>query len=272
MLSYLFMGVVAYLGYQLCTAIIQLRRNIAIAKTTGLPYMAVPVYVYGRAWMIVSQPTVKLLRRLPEAWRPYWTERITPNYSWDNLYSAFEKYDQDTYMTVSPKGFMLWTANAEVVNQITIRRNDFPKPSKMYRSINVFGRNLVSAEGQLWRRHRKITSPPFTEKNNHVVWAESIHQADSMLKAWTGMDGKSQHTIRTVAHDAMRLSLHIISRAGFGVRLLWPGVETNDPAAEKGAIGQDLAHGHTMTYTTAIETLLHNLLLVVGLPHWILRR
>lgn len=64
---------------------------------------------------------------------------------------------------------MLHVADAEAIAQITTRRNDFPKPIGMYSSIDLFGKNVVSTEGAFWRHHRKITSPPFTEKNNHLV-------------------------------------------------------------------------------------------------------
>jgi cytochrome P450 len=90
--------------------------------------------------------------------------------------------------------------------------------------VDLFGKNVVSTEGGVWRQHRKITSPPFTEKNNHLVWAESLHQAQSMVESWVGIDGARNKTIGKVADDTMRLSLHVISRAGFGVRLLWPGL------------------------------------------------
>ena len=77
-------------------------------------------------------------------------------------------------MTVSPGGILLFTADADVITEMVgTRRNDFPKPSHFYRSVNIYGKNVVSSEGALWRQHRRITSPPFTEKNNHLVWVSS---------------------------------------------------------------------------------------------------
>ena len=64
----------------------------------------------------------------------------------------------------------------------------------------------------------------------------------------------------------MRLSLHVISRAGFGVHLEWPGKEKAHEESQK------IRHGHTMTYTDALGTLLHLLLLVLLVPRVVLSK
>ena len=65
----------------------------------------------------------------------------------------------------------------------------------------------------------------------------------------------------------MRLSLHIISRAGFGVRLLWPGIETESKDTQ-----QAPDRGHALSYTDALEGLLKNILFVVALPPGLLSK
>lgn len=158
-------------------------------------------------------------------------------------------------------------ADAEAVTQICTRRNDFPKPIEMYGSVDLFGKNVVSTEGSIWRHHRKITSPPFTEKNNYQVWLESLHQGSSMLTSWIRQGTDSKTKVSDVGADTMRLSLHVISRAGFGVRLLWPHEEL-EQSGQAGAIPE----GHTMTYKDALSTLLENILSVMLIPRWFLIR
>lgn len=92
-----------------------------------------------------------------------------------------------------------------------------------------------------------------------------------------GADGEKSRTINTVSEDSMRLSLHIISRSGFGVRLQWPG-EVEAPSEEidqsflskQGVSGSGKSAGHTMTYTDALGTLLHNILFVMLIPKFLL--
>ena len=264
MASYILYAVLAWIAYSSVTSLIALRTNIAKAKASGLQYHVVPVYIFNNMWMIFSTPTLKVLRLLPKKYTHPWLQFISPQSSWANLYALNDSMGTDTYLTISPGRIKLWTADPEVITQMTNRRNDFPKPIHVYRTIDIYGKNIVTTEGQEWRKHRKIAAPPFGERNNHMVWEESIHQAQLMVTSWTGVDGNESRTINTMADDTMRLSLHIISRAGFGKRLLWPGVEDEQIQSDGDATGK--GPGHTMTYTNALGTLLHSLITIVAVP------
>jgi cytochrome P450 len=186
---------------------------------------------------------------------------MSPDFTWSLRYDVYQEFGSDSFMLVCAAKNTVYTADAEAISQITTRRNDFPKPIEMYTGVDVYGKNVVSLEGQMWRHHRKVTSPPFTEKNNLLVWTESVHQASSMITEWLG--GKSDRAtgkIEDGAPEAMRLSLHVISRAGFGVQLSWPHEEGTTAVPP----------GHTMTYKSALETLLHQLLTVIITPKWLL--
>ena len=187
---------------------------------------------------------------------------LEPEWSWRGLYEPFEKLKSGAFLVVSPGKNTLFVADANAISQITTRRNDFPKPTEIYKSVNLFGPNVVGTEGSVWRHHRKITSPPFTEKSNALVFRESIQQGQAMLASWVGTRGGEVRTISDVAADTMRLSLYVISRAGFGVRLLWPH--------EEGAASKKMPKGHTMTYKDALSVFLENILWVIILPRWIL--
>lgn len=169
--------------------------------------------------------------------------------------------EQDTFILVSPGKNTLHVADPEAISQITTRRNDFPKPIELYGSVDIFGKNVVSTEGQIWRHHRKITSPPFTERNNHLVWLESLHQAQAMMSGWIGKADSVSKPVKDVSEAAMRLSLNVISRAGFGVRMTWPHEQGSD---------QSVPEGHTLTYKDALSTLLENIIVVMLTPRWLL--
>lgn len=179
----------------------------------------------------------------------------------------FDYFKSDAFLIVSPQRISLFVADPEAISQITTRRNDFPKPIQFYHSVDIYGKNVVSTEGQVWRHHRKITSPPFTEKNNHMVWTESLHQARSMVESWLSPKEKVSKPVSDIGAAAMRLSLHIISRAGFGVRLLWPHEET-----KSGGKAGNVPEGHTMTYKDALSSLLENIIQAFLLPGWLLSK
>lgn len=63
----------------------------------------------------------------------------------------------------------MWISDAAVNWQVVMRRNDFVKKVEDYAALNIYGLNVVSTEGVHWQRHRKITGPPFNEKNSRFV-------------------------------------------------------------------------------------------------------
>ena len=76
-----------------------------------------------------------------------------------------------------------------------------------------------------------------------------------------GKSATATGPLKNIAAEAMRLSLHVISRAGFGVRLEWPHEETF----------QHVPEGHTLSYKEALERLLNNIIPVMLTPGVILR-
>jgi len=85
-----------------------------------------------------------------------------------------------------------------------------------------------------------------------------------MVASWFGKgDVQRTPTISDIPAATMRLSLYVISYAGFGVKLLWPHEETEE---------KELPEGHKMGYKEALSTLLENILVVMLLPRWFLSR
>ena len=254
----------------------QFVRNLADAKASGITYTIIPFYHVNRLYQLSLVFIEPAMRALPKQWTDPWFD-LTLEWGWFRRYEPFKRFGADTFITVSPERNTLYTAEADVIAQISNRRADFPKAVEVYKSLNIYGMNVVSAEGQTWRHHRKITSPPFTEKNNHLVWAETLIKARAMMDGWLGGKTRS-NAIRTVAEDAMRLSLHVISRAGFGVEMAWPNNGDEKKTEEDTTAGRpdisktDFSENHKMSYTTALGTLLHNILTVLLVPHFLLSK
>jgi cytochrome P450 len=131
---------------------------------------------------------------------------------------------------------------------------------------------VITTEGGEWKQHRKISSPSFNESNNALVFAEACTQAQGMVRKWTTNPGNS--TIKEVPKDVMRLTLYIISRVGFGVRLLWPGEKPHEKesAQDTAFSSSEPPEGHTMSYETSLDTLLTNLTWVIIFPTWLISK
>src|SRR4051812_1557909 len=102
---------------------------------------------------------------------------------YQNPRDTHEKYG-DTFLTVAPTLVLLKTSNAELLSQIVTRKNDFVKPIDKYKIVDIFGRSVVSVEGQDWKRHRKVVGPSFSEKSNKLVFEESLRQARAIMNYW----------------------------------------------------------------------------------------
>ena len=194
-------------------------------------------------------------------------------WGWERRYEPFKTFGTDTFIVVSPERIVLSTADPDVISQITTRRNDFPKALEVYGSLRIYGNNIVTSEGQLWRHHRKIVSPPFSEKNNSLVWSETLSQTEEMVRYWQ----ENCKIITTLADDTMRLSLHIISRTVFGVALQWPNkteAALNGPVKDgkEGASSATIGKGHDMSYRDALGSILHNVITLLIVPRFLLSK
>ncbi|EKG17626.1 Cytochrome P450 [Macrophomina phaseolina MS6] len=243
--------------------------NIVAARKSGIPYVVVPWKRYNILWLLTGDRLYPYLDKLPRSWTQNWLPFLKLEWVYEAKYEPFKRMGSDVIFVCSPSGKHLYVVNPEAIIDITTRRLDFPKPLEVYKTLQLYGENVVVTEGQHWRRHRKVTTPSFSEKNNRVVWDESLQQAQAILTHWT-RGRASSPTLHEMDADMMSLSLHIISKAGFGVRCLWPHEEA------VGVDGQDERltsskppPGHTMSYKEAMSKLMKNVIWIPMLPKWL---
>ncbi|KAK3349235.1 cytochrome P450 [Lasiosphaeria hispida] len=252
--------VVLCAAYALFNNLYCLARNIRTARKSGIRYVVVPVNSYNKWFSLLGARLLSLTDPLfsppsPTSWR--WLVR--GGWPWRIRYAPFAKLGTDTFMTVAPGGSILYTADEDVIRQILGRMKDFPKPIFLYRNVDIFGKNVVTTDGASWRRHRRLVAPALGEKNNRLVWDETVRQMQSLTRKWMKTQSEA---IKTLRGDAMLLSLNVIGRAGFGQDMGIP-----DSGKEK-----KIPQGHSMGFAAALGSLLNNILLVVALPKSILRR
>jgi cytochrome P450 len=170
----------------------------------------------------------------------------------------------------SPGQNFLSTNNAEVITQMTSRRNDFVKPVEIYAIVDIFGTSILTTEGADWKRHRKIVAPAFSEKSNSVVWRESLRQGLGMLNFWSKSTGNALNDMKvddTAPYTAL-MALNVICAAGFGVRQLWDGEDENQLGRKviPGFNTAKLIGKHTLTFKDSLNTLLHGIMWLAIFP------
>ncbi|KZT05609.1 cytochrome P450 [Laetiporus sulphureus 93-53] len=181
---------------------------------------------------------------------------------WRQKHQDFVDFDSDiiSSIRVLPKpGASLLLADAEAIKAVTSDRTRFPKPLAQYKILTFFGSNIVVTEADEWKRHRKISAPSFSERNNRLVWDESMNIVKELSEVvWLGKD---EVAIDNIVDLTVPMALFVIGVAGFGRRMSW--IEDFTVPA-----------GHAMPFKAGIDALhivSNDLWLKVVLPSWLLK-
>ncbi|KAH7337404.1 cytochrome P450 [Rhizoctonia solani] len=167
-----------------------------------------------------------------------------------------DKAGMDIYSSVGlvPVAAAYVVSDPDALKQIFASRSPFKKHAYDYRALTIFGRNLLSAEGDEWRRQRRIAAPVFSEKNNRLVQSCAKGFVDQMTNEW---GHEAPVHIEDVQGDiTMQITLCIISKAGFGQDIEW---------GDKG----EAPEGHQLTFKQALLVVSHNLHFIIMLPKWV---
>ncbi|KAH7906430.1 614/534 cytochrome P450 [Hygrophoropsis aurantiaca] len=172
--------------------------------------------------------------------------------TWKEKYKLFEKSGWDIVSAVSwfpSPAISFFVADPTAIKEVALKRWKFPKHMKEYEVFEIFGSNLVAAEGERWKRHRKISAPAYSKKTNQFVWEETCRILEEMFVHWD-----RQFTSNDVTELTRMFALKVISTTGFGV-----GYES------------DAAQGHTMSFGEAITVVSRDGFLKLVLPNWVMR-
>lgn len=121
-------------------------RLLSQAKSSGIPYKIVPVYVNNKIHQLSLIFLEPIFEWVPKRLKEPWFTLTTLEWSWTRRCEPFKTFGTDTFLTVSPERIMLYTADADVVAQITNRSNDFPKALEVYGILQIYGPNVVCLE------------------------------------------------------------------------------------------------------------------------------
>ncbi|CAA7270197.1 unnamed protein product [Cyclocybe aegerita] len=206
-----------------------------LQAVSNVPGFRVPFYPLGVPGFL-----------LPSTW---WNPAI--HWTWNWRHTVYKQYGNDTIsvapFVIGPASF--YSANLDVARQVAggEHKTSFVKPKKAtsvptysisldarLTLIRLWGMNLVTADGNTWRNHRRIMGPAFNPKLYELVWKQ---------------------TLNTYYVLTFKFALLIIAKCGFGLSFNWD----QPPRAGDG----------TMTVQAALRTVIDNHLLMNFLPKWI---
>ncbi|KAG6886169.1 hypothetical protein C0993_000687 [Termitomyces sp. T159_Od127] len=162
------------------------------------------------------------------------------NFFFASKHHVFEESGCDILSVVSvyPPSKTLILADAAAVKEIVTYRSRFPKPVWRYGVLSFFGRNIVASEGEEWKKYRKISAPAFSDRNNKMVWEETVKIVDSLFKDVWG--DKETITTNHCVEITLPIALFVIGVAGFGRTISWKDDDVIPP-------------GHRLTFKDALH-------------------
>ncbi|KAL4894728.1 cytochrome P450 monooxygenase [Aspergillus ambiguus] len=236
-----YIAILTLLGLAIYNYVFALYRNIRLAQRTGLPYVVAP-FSSSVPMMILFETT--WIPYIVQHWLPLWlADTINDplnNFRWRIKNRQAKRYGS-VYLVVTSRTVICCVSDAAVVSQIVNARHEFPKPVWQYGVIQLYGPNLVTCEDKEWAHHRRHTATTFNERNNELVWKESIRQATEMIDYWheTSPQSPGRISINKVGEDIVQFSLNVISGAGFGVQIPFKPAASDDTAVKETDIFQD---------------------------------
>ena len=100
-------------------------------------------------------------------------------------------------------------------------RPNFPKPTELYATLSLFGGNIVTTEHDEWRKHRKVASPAFSERNSALVFQETTRIVLNLFRMWKEQGTGDVIAIPDMTKTTFELALQVIASAAFGFSMAW---------------------------------------------------
>ncbi|EAU86314.2 614/534 cytochrome P450 [Coprinopsis cinerea okayama7 len=186
------------------------------------------------------------------------------NFFWNEKHAPFKKYGWDIFSSFSiwPGGLQYIIADAAAIQEVAASRTRFRKPVELYEPVlNIFGANILSSEGEEWKRFKKIVSPAFSERNSRLVWDGTTQVVAQLFSDEWG--NKDRVTLDDVAKDlTFPIALAVISAAGglpqyffcgFGQPISWKDEDHCPP-------------GHRVSFKQALQIAAQNLVVRAAFP------
>ena len=124
--------------------------------------------------------------------------------------SMFEKYGDMVFIHAGKHNFLLLN-NADAIEQVLQTDAKYYKKSTAYERFRlIFGNGLLTSEGELWKKQRRMMAGAFTVKNIEKLYPLIIQETEKMTSHWKDND------ILDLAEEMNGLTLQIISRTMLG--------------------------------------------------------
>jgi len=235
------------------------------ANVVSVSLAALSVFIVSRIVKLLNG--IKVVSNLPGIRAPFQPLALPgalfPTSWWNSgldLHWArrFQLYKESEVVSVVPflRGVPgLYTSNLDVARQVSAggHRSPFIKPETASQALLLWGMNLVAAEGETWRKHRRIMGPAFNSKLYQLVWTQTLRTYKEMISA-EGWNDKDVVDVPVIQKLTFKLALLVIGTCGFGFSFNWGA----PPKSSDGS----------MSVQEALRIVADTHMLAISLPKW----
>lgn len=144
-----------------------LYQNYQLALHSNLPILISPVNPFNPLWILLRPYLNPILSHLPFK-LGHFTKYNYLGWTWRDK-NSLHTIHGPAFLIVTTVENQLIISDANACSSIFKRWTDFPKNPAFNDSLNIVGRNVGTAEGNAWKRQRRITATAFNEQNNSLV-------------------------------------------------------------------------------------------------------
>ncbi|CAK5274668.1 unnamed protein product [Mycena citricolor] len=151
-----------------------------------------------------------------------WTVAGT-GFHWSSRFDLYKRGETIQLTPILGGETSIWTSNIDVAKQVAVgsHKTSYVKPPFGGLALLIWGMNLFSADGSLWRKHRRIVGPAFGNELYELVWEstsriyEDMVESEGWIRNSGGFDVEDMHVLMT------KLAFLVISTCGFGFQSDW---------------------------------------------------
>ncbi|GAA5974002.1 hypothetical protein JCM11641_008205 [Rhodosporidiobolus odoratus] len=185
---------------------------------------------------------------------------------WEVKADLYEKYNSTVLVvpSVFPPQVTVMVGDGTLIHDVGADRKTFSTTETTDAPIlSHYGTNLLTlANGEDWRRHRRVAVSSFSDKNLAKVWDEAVKATGKwheMLKSEAEKDGKT--TVKKVGEVLAILTLIIMGASAFGVFFSWPSSVTSPSSST----------GPDMSLSQAASVVFNEWSPMKFLPTWVIK-
>jgi cytochrome P450 len=124
--------------------------------------------------------------------------------------SMFKEYGNLVYIKTGKHNFLLLN-DADAIEQVLQTEAKLYKKSTAYERFRlIFGNGLLTSEGEIWKKQRRMMAGAFTVKNIEKLYPLINQETEKMISHWKDGDELD------LAEEMNGLTLQIISRTMLG--------------------------------------------------------